>query len=142
MTTATKKAANRTEEVVEQTQENMNSMIALGQESANVALNGMVQTAQIANSAMQNMVNVSMNAQEAGLSVARNYFDNMNRIGQEMIQMFARTGERTINSVSEMEFAVQREAAETMRETADNAERAVDNAQNDNRQAAGRAAGK
>lgn len=142
MATATKKANNKTEEVVEQTQDNVNSMITLGQESANVALNGMVQTAQIANNTMQNVVNVGLTAQEAGLSVARNYFENMNRIGQEMINMFARTGERTINTVSDMEFAVQRETAETMRDAADNAERAADSAQNNTEKAVGRAAGK
>lgn len=129
MAAATKKATARAEETIEQNQDNMNSMIALGQEGANVALNGMVQTAQIANGMMQNMVNVSMNAQEAGLNVARNYFDNMNRISNEMIGMFARTGERTINRVSDMEIAVSRQANDTAQEMVDNAEKAVDAAE-------------
>ncbi len=138
MATATKKATTKTQEAMGQTQENVGSMIALGQDAANVTLNSVVQTAEIANSAVQNMVNVSMNAQEAGINVARNFFENMNRVSQEMIGMFARTGERTINSVSDMEFAVQREAPDIAKNVVDNAEKAVDNAQkaNENQAAA------
>ena len=120
-------------------------MIVIGQEAANVTLNSMVQTAEIANSAVQNMVNVSMNAQEAGISVARNFFENMNRVSQEMIGMFARTGERTINSVTDMEFAIQREATDAAQNAVNNVEKAVDNQQkanHDNQAAAKAAAGK
>jgi len=142
MATAAKKATNKANEAAEQTQENVSSMIALGQDAAGVTLNGMVQTAQIANNAVQNMVNVSVNAQEAGLSVARNFFENMNRVSQEMIGMFARTGERTINSVTDMEFAIQREATDVAQNVVDATEKAVDNAQkaNVNNQAAAKAA--
>ncbi|MBC7795262.1 MAG: hypothetical protein H7Z37_00150 [Pyrinomonadaceae bacterium] len=127
MATAAKKATTKTQDVAEQTQENVNSMIAIGQDTANVALDGMVQTAKVANTTMQNMVNVGLNAQEAGISVARNYFDNMNRIGKEMIDIFARNGEKTINSVSDMEFAIQREATDIAKDVDEKTEKAVEN---------------
>ena len=127
MATAAKRATGKAQEATEHTQENVNSMITLGQDAANTALNSMVQTAQIANNTTQTMLNVGINAQEAGLNVARNYVEQMNRIGQEMIGMFSRSSERAINQVSDVEFAIQREVAENARETADRAEAAVDN---------------
>lgn len=142
MATATKRATTKAKNVTEQASESVSSMIGLGQETANIALDGMVQTATVANGYTQNMLSVGMNAQEAGLNVARSYVNNMNKIGQDWINLFARTGERTINSISELEFAVQREVTDIAEDVVDNAKKTVEVAQKttENNAAAAKAA--
>ena len=85
----------------EQTVENVNSAIELSQETANVVLDGVVKTVEFADSYFRNVIKVGLDAQEAGVQVARSYFDGMAKINRGWISLFAESGEKTINSVGE-----------------------------------------
>lgn len=85
----------------EQTVENVNSAIELSQETANVVLDGVVKTVEFADSYFRNVIKVGLDAQEAGVQVAKSYFDGMAKINRGWISLFAESGEKTINSVGE-----------------------------------------
>lgn len=90
-----------TEQAAEQTVKNVNSVIELSQETANVVLDGVVKTAEFADNYFRNVIKVGLDTQEAGVNVARSYFDSMAKINRGWISLFAQTGENTINSVGD-----------------------------------------
>lgn len=90
-----------TQEVTGQTIESVNSAIVLSQKTASAVFESTVKTAEVANGYMQNMVQVGLDAQESGVNVARNYFDNISKINRQWINLFSNTGERTINSAGD-----------------------------------------
>ncbi len=90
-----------TQEATEQTIDAMNSAIELSQKTANVMFESTVKTAELANGYMQNFVQVGLDAQESGVNVARNYFESMSKLNRQWINLFANTGERTINTSGE-----------------------------------------
>ena len=96
-----KKGTKTTRQAAEQTVENVNSAIELSQETANVVLDGVVKTVEFADSYFRNVIKVGLDAQEAGVNVARNYFDSMANINRGWISLFAETGEKTINAVGD-----------------------------------------
>lgn len=102
-------AKQATREVTGQTIETVNSAIELSQKTMNTVFGSTVKTAEAANGYMQNLVQVGLDAQETGVNVARNYFDNMAKLNRQWINLFAATGERTINS-----------AGDTVKNTVDN----------------------
>lgn len=96
-----KKRTKSTGQATEQTVENVNSVIDLSQETANVVLDSVVKTVEFADSYFRSVINVGLNAQEASVNIARSYFDNMARVNRNWISLFAQTGENTINSVGD-----------------------------------------
>ncbi len=90
-----------TQEATEQTIDNVNSAIELSQKTANAVFESTVKTAEVANGYMQNMFQVGLDAQESGVNVARNYFDSISKINRQWINLFANTGERTINTAGD-----------------------------------------
>ena len=98
MKQATKQAA---ETMTGQTVESVNSAIELSQKTASAVFESTVKTAEVANGYVQNMVQVGLDAQESGVNVVRNYFDNMSKLNRQWINLFAQTGERTIDSTGD-----------------------------------------
>jgi hypothetical protein len=96
-----KKATKTTGQAAEQTVENANCAIGLSQDTANVVLDGVVNTVEFADSYFRNVIKVGLDAQEASVNIARNYFDGMAKINRGWISLFAQTGESTINSVGD-----------------------------------------
>jgi hypothetical protein len=96
-----KKRTNTTGQATAQTVENVNSVIDLSQETANVVLDGVVKTAEFADSYFRSVIKVGLDAQEASVNIARSYFDNMAKVNRGWIGLFAQTGESTINSVGD-----------------------------------------
>lgn len=90
-----------TQEATEQTIETMNSAIELSQKTANVVFDSSVKTAELANGYVQNMMQVGLDAQQNGVNVARNYFESINKINRQWINLFSNTGERTISTAGE-----------------------------------------
>ena len=90
-----------TQEVTGQTIESVNSAIELSQKTATAVFESTVKTAEVANGYMQNMVQVGLDAQESGVNVARNYFDSISKINRQWLNLFANTGERTINTAGD-----------------------------------------
>lgn len=90
-----------TQEATEQTVDTVNSAIELSQKTLNVVFESTVKTAEVANGFAQNLVQVGLDAQESGVNVARNYFDGISKINRQWINLFAATGERTINTAGE-----------------------------------------
>ena len=84
-----------------QTVESVNSAIELSQKTASAVFESTVKTAEVANGYVQNMVQVGLDAQESGVNVVRNYFDNMSKLNRQWINLFAQTGERTIDSTGD-----------------------------------------
>ena len=90
-----------TQEVTGQAIESVNSAIELSQKTAKAVFESTVKTAEVANGYMQNMVQVGLDAQESGVNVARNYFDSISKINRQWLNLFANTGERTINTAGD-----------------------------------------
>ena len=83
------------------TEETVSSAIDLSQKTAEVVLDGAVKTVEMTDKYMRNAIQLGLDAQEAGVNIARNYLDNMARINHQWINLFASTGERTIHSVGD-----------------------------------------
>ncbi len=96
-----KKGTKATGQATEQTVESVNCAMELSQETANVVFDGAAKTVELADSYFRNVIKVGLDAQEAGVNVARSYFDSMAKINRRWISLFAETGEKTINSVGE-----------------------------------------
>lgn len=96
-----KKGTKTTEQAAEQTVDSVNCAVELSQETANVVLDGTVKTVELAGTYFRDVIKVGLDVQEAGLNVARSYFDGMANINRGWLSLFAGTGEKTINTVGD-----------------------------------------
>jgi len=96
-----KKGTKMTGHAAEQTVESVNSAIELSQETANVMFGGAVKTVELADSYVRNVIKVGLDVQEAGVNIARSYFDSMAKINRGWLSLFAETGEKTITAVGD-----------------------------------------
>ena len=110
-----------TQEATEQTIDTMNSAVELSQKTANVMFESTVKTAEVANGLVQNMVQVGLDAQESGVNVARNYFESINKINRQWINLFSNTGERAISTAGETVRNTMNSAVANGAEIVDNA---------------------
>lgn len=96
-----KKGTKATGQAAEQTVENANCAMELSQDAANVVFESVVKTVEMAGSYFRNVINVGLDVQEASVNIARSYFDGMAQISRGWLNLYAETGEKTINSVGE-----------------------------------------
>jgi hypothetical protein len=96
-----KQETRQTKQTAEETIDTVNSTIELSQKTVEVMLDGAVKTAGMAESYMRGMVQVGLDSQEAGVAIARNYFDSMARINRQWLNLFSTTGEKAINTVGD-----------------------------------------
>lgn len=82
-------------------EETVSSAIELSQKTAEVVLDSAVKTAEMTDNYVRSAMQLGLNAQEAGINIAKNYLDNIARINREWINLFAVTGERAIDSVGD-----------------------------------------
>ena len=82
-------------------------MVELSQKTADVVLNGAVETMEMGNEYFQNLVKVGLDAQTAGINITRNYFDNLAEVQKSWINLFASNGDKAIKAVADMSVSVQ-----------------------------------
>jgi hypothetical protein len=98
-----------------QATENVNKVVELTQDTAKATLTTTVETAKLAENSLQGLYKVGYDMNEAGLSVAKGYWDALSTIRNEWIDLFEQTGERAIDSIgtlSKMEIPFQKEIGE------------------------------
>lgn len=86
---------------------NADGMVELSQKTADVVLNGTVQTMEMGNDYFQNLVKVGLDAQTAGINITRTYFDNLAEVQKSWINLFASNGDKAIKAVGDMGTSVQ-----------------------------------
>lgn len=107
--------------------ETMDNVMELTQKSANVALKGAVQTAEVTEHFVQGLYKAGYDANYEALKVAKNYWDATSAIRQDWIKLFAATGENFIKAASNMELPLQKEVSEVVKNVANNVEKTVGN---------------
>jgi hypothetical protein len=98
-----------------QAAENVNKVVELTQDTAKATLTTTVETAKLAENSLQGLYKVGYDMNEAGLSVAKGYWDALSTIRNEWIDLFEQTGEKAIDSIgtlSKMEIPFQKEISE------------------------------
>lgn len=116
-----------TKKATEHTVEGVNCAVALSQKTAGVVLKSTVETANVANNYVQDLMKVGFHTQEAGLNVAKAYFDSMAEIRKDWINLFAQTGEKVIAGTSDIELPFQKEVSEIGKNVVANAQNVFDN---------------
>ncbi len=90
----------------------MEKAVELTQNSAKLALNGAVQTAELAEGYVQGLYKLGYDTNAEGLKVAKNYWDTASKIRQDWIKLFAATGEHMIETASKVELPYQDKVTE------------------------------
>lgn len=112
---------------VEQVADGVGSVIALSQKTAGVMLKTTVQTAHVAENYVQGMYKVGYDTQIASLEVAKAYWDSMSKIRNEWLKLFAETGEKMVDSATDVELPFQKEVMHFGKNIVDNAQKVVEN---------------
>ncbi len=107
--------------------ETMDNVMDLTQKSANVALKGAVQTAEVTEGFVQGIYKAGYDTNFEALKVAKNYWDATSQIRQDWIKLFATTGEGFIKAASNMELPFQKEMNDVVKNVANNVEKTVGN---------------
>ncbi len=109
------------------TNETMEKAMNLTEKSANVALNGAVQTAEVTEGSVQGIYKAGYDTNFEALKVAKNYWDATSAIRQDWIKLFATTGENFIKAAGNMELPFQKEMNDVVKNVANNVEKTVEN---------------
>ena len=109
------------------TEETFETAVELTHKSANVALKGAVQTAEVAEGYVQGLYRAGYETNVEALKIAKNYWDATSQIRHDWIKLFAATGEAFISSAAKMELPLQKEVAEFGKSVVANVEKTVGN---------------
>lgn len=107
--------------------ETMDNVMNLTEKSANVALKGAVQTAEVTEGFVQGLYKAGYDTNVEALKVAKNYWDATSQIRQDWIKLFAATGENFIKAAGNMELPLQKEVSEVAKNIVNNVEQTVGN---------------
>jgi len=109
------------------TNETMENVMNITEKSANLALKGAVQTAEVTEHFVQGLYKAGYDTNVEALKVAKNYWDAASQIRQDWIKLFAATGENFIKAASNMELPLQKEVSEVAKNVVNNVEKTVGN---------------
>lgn len=107
--------------------ETIDNAMNLTEKTANVTLQGAVQTAEVAEGYVQGMYKAAYDANYDALKVAKNYWDATSEIRMDWIKLFATTGEKFIKAAGNMELPLQKEIADLGKNVIANVEQTVEN---------------
>lgn len=107
--------------------ETMDTAMELTQKSANLALKGAVQTAEVTEHYVQGMYKAGYDANIEALKLAKNYWDTASEIRQDWLKLFANVGENFINAAAKMELPLQKEVSDLAKNVVNNVEKTVEN---------------
>ena len=107
--------------------ETMDTAMNLTEKTANVTLQGAVQTAEVTESYVQGMYKAAYDANVDALKVAKNYWDATSEIRQDWIKLFSTAGESFIKAAGNMELPFQKTVADFGKSIVTNVEQTVEN---------------
>lgn len=107
--------------------ETIDNAMNLTEKTANVTLQGAVQTAEVAEDYVQGMYKAGYDANYDALKVAKNYWDATSEIRMDWIKLFATAGEKFIKAAGNMELPLQKEVADLGKSVLNNVEQTVEN---------------
>ncbi len=107
--------------------ETIDNAINLTEKTADVSLQTVVKTAEVAEDYVQGMYKAGYDANVDALKVAKSYWDATSAIRQEWIKLFASTGERFIKAAANMELPLQKEINDVAKNVISNVEETVQN---------------
>ncbi|CAN5609224.1 hypothetical protein BH20ACI4_BH20ACI4_05790 [soil metagenome] len=107
--------------------ETIDNAMDITEKSANVALQTVVKSAEVAEGYVQGMYKAGYDANVDALKVAKNYWDAASEIRQDWIKLFASTGERFIKAAANMELPLQKEINDVAKNVISNVEETVQN---------------
>lgn len=87
--------------------ETIDKAVELTQKGAKAALNGAVDTAELAENYVQGIYKIGYDTNVEGLKVAKNYWDTASSIRQDWLKLFASAGEQMIDAASTIELPYQ-----------------------------------
>jgi hypothetical protein len=93
----------------------MNKVVELTQDTAKATVNTSVEVARLAENSLQGLYKVGYDMNEAGLNVAKGYWDALSAIRNEWINLFEQTGEKAVDAIgtlSNIEVPFQKEISE------------------------------
>ena len=103
---------NATKKVTEQAAENVNTVIDLTQKTADATFSSSVEVVKLAENSLQGLYKVGYDLNEAGLNVAKGYWDALSTIRNEWISLFEQTGVKAIDAIGTIEVPFQKEVIE------------------------------
>lgn len=107
--------------------ETIETAVNLTEKSANVALQTVVKSAEVAEGYFQGMYKAGYDANVDALKVAKNYWDAASEIRQDWLKLFAATGEKFIKAAANMELPLQKEINDVAKNVISNVEETVQN---------------
>ena len=107
--------------------ETIDNAMDLTEKTANVSLQTVVKTAEVAEGYVQGMYKAAYDTNVDALKVAKNYWDATSEIRQDWIKLFASTGERFIKAAANMELPLQKEINDVAKNVISNVEETVQN---------------
>ncbi|MEZ5424671.1 MAG: hypothetical protein R2747_00275 [Pyrinomonadaceae bacterium] len=110
-----------------QMNETIDTAVELTQKSAQTALKGAVQTAELTENYVQGLYKVGYDTNAEALKVAKNYWDAATQIRQDWLKLFAQTGEQLIDAAAKMELPLQKEMTQFGKGVISNVEKTVEN---------------
>lgn len=110
-----------------QINDTIETAVELTQKTAQTALKGAVQTAEVTEGYVQGMYKVGYDTNYEALKVAKNYWDATTQIRQDWLKLFSQTGEYLIDATAKMELPLQKEMADFGKGIISNVEKAVEN---------------
>jgi hypothetical protein len=106
---------NATKKVTEQATENINTVVDLTQDTARATVNTSIEVVKLAENSLQGLYKVGYDLNEAGLEVAKGYWDALSTIRNEWIDLLSQTGEKAVDSIGtlkNLEIPFQKEVIE------------------------------
>lgn len=116
--------------MTKKTNETIDNAMELTHKTANVALKGAVQTAEVTEGFVQGMYHAGYEANVDALKVAKNYWDTTSQLRQDWIKLFASAGDAFISAAANSQLPMQKEIAEFGKNVVDTAEKSFDTLNN------------
>jgi hypothetical protein len=92
-----------------------NKVVDLTQDTAKATVDTSIEVVKLAENSLQGLYKVGYDMNEAGLNVAKGYWDALSTIRNEWINLLSETGEKAVDSIgtlSKMEIPFQKEVTE------------------------------
>jgi hypothetical protein len=93
----------------------LNKVVELTQDTAKATVNTSIEVVKLAENSLQGLYKVGYDMNEAGLSVAKGYWDALSAIRNEWISLAQQTGDKAVDSIgtlSSLEIPFQKEITE------------------------------
>jgi hypothetical protein len=106
---------NYQEKIIMKKANEMNKVVELTQDTAKATVNTSIEVAKLAENSLQGLYKVGYDMNEAGLTVAKGYWDALSAIRNEWISLAQQTGEKAVDSIgtlSSLEIPFQKEISE------------------------------